>query len=41
LDRENPNSSSAVKKVIENYLFEKLPSPSYDEDIQIKVRNII
>lgn len=29
-------TASAVKKVIENYLFERLPSPSYDEDIQIK-----
>ena len=29
-------TASAVKKVIEDYLFEKLPSPSYDEDIKIK-----
>lgn len=33
---EKIQTASAVKKVIENYLFEKLPSPSYDEDIQIK-----
>jgi type I restriction enzyme R subunit len=33
---EKIQTASAVKKVIEDYLFEKLPSPSYDEDIQIK-----
>ena len=33
---EKIQTVSAVKKVIENYLFERLPSPSYDEDIQIK-----
>ena len=33
---EKIQTASAVKKEIEDYLFEKLPSPSYDEDIQIK-----
>ena len=33
---EKIQTASAVKKVIEDYLFEKLPSPSYDQDIQIK-----
>jgi len=29
-------AASAVRKVIENYLFEKLPSPSFDDDISIR-----
>ena len=33
---EKIQTASAVKKVFEDYLFEKLPSPSYDQDIQIK-----
>ena len=33
---EKIQTASAVKKVIEDYLFKELPSPSYDEDIQIK-----
>jgi len=33
---EKVQTASAVKKVIENYLFKKLPSPSYDKDISIK-----
>ena len=34
---EKTQTTSAVKKVIENYLFEKLPSPSFDNDISEKV----
>ena len=33
---EKVQTASAVRVVIENYLFEKLPSPSYDKDISIK-----
>ena len=33
---EKIQTASAVRKVIEDYLFEKLPSPSYDEDISLK-----
>ncbi|MDB3967720.1 type I restriction endonuclease subunit R [Flavobacteriaceae bacterium] len=33
---EKIQTASAVKKVIEDYLFKGLPSPSYDEDIQVK-----
>jgi len=33
---EKTQTSSAVRKVIEDYLFERLPSPSYDEDISLK-----
>ena len=33
---EKIQTASAVKKVIEDYLFKELPSPSYDKDIQIK-----
>ena len=33
---EKIQTASAVRKVIEDYLFERLPSPSYDEDISIK-----
>ena len=33
---EKTQTSAAVKKVIEDYLFQTLPSPSYDADIQIK-----
>lgn len=33
---EKTQTASAVKKVIEDYLFEKLPSPSYDKFINIK-----
>jgi len=33
---EKTQTASAVRKVIEDYLFEKLPSPSYDNDIQSK-----
>jgi hypothetical protein len=33
---EKTQTASAVRKVIEDYLFEKLPSPSYDEDISTK-----
>ena len=33
---EKTQTASAVRKVIEDYLFERLPSPSYDEDISIK-----
>ena len=33
---EKIQTASAVKKVIEDYLFKGLPSPSYDEDIQDK-----
>ena len=33
---EKIQSASAVKKVIEDYLHLELPSPSYDEDVQIK-----
>ena len=33
---EKTQTASAVRKVIEDYLFEKLPSPSYDEVISIK-----
>jgi len=33
---EKIQTSSAVRKVIEDYLFEKLPSPSYDDDISLK-----
>ena len=33
---EKMQTASAVRKVIEDYLFEKLPSPSFDEDISIK-----
>jgi type I restriction enzyme R subunit len=34
---EKTQTASAVRKVIEDYLFEKLPSPSYDQDLPIKV----
>jgi type I restriction enzyme R subunit len=34
---EKTQTASAVRKVIEDYLFEKLPSPSYDDDISTKV----
>jgi type I restriction enzyme, R subunit len=33
---EKIQTASAVRKVIEDYLFEKLPSPSYDDDISTK-----
>ena len=33
---EKTQTSSAVRKVIEDYLFERLPSPSYDDDISLK-----
>ena len=33
---EKIQTASAVRKVIENYLFEKLPSPSFDDDISIR-----
>jgi hypothetical protein len=33
---EKTQTSSAVRKVIEDYLFSKLPSPSYDTDISIR-----
>jgi len=33
---EKIQTASAVRKVIEDYLFEKLPSPSYDNDISSK-----
>ncbi|MFH6767522.1 type I restriction endonuclease subunit R [Gaetbulibacter aquiaggeris] len=33
---EKIQTASAVRKVIEDYLFEKLPSPSYDHDISVK-----
>jgi type I restriction enzyme R subunit len=33
---EKIQTASAVRKVIEDYLFEKLPSPSYDNDISTK-----
>ena len=33
---EKTQTSAAVKKVIEDYLFQTLPSPLYDTDIQIK-----
>ncbi len=33
---EKTQTSSAVRKVIEDYLFAKLPSPSYDNDISVK-----
>ena len=33
---EKVQTASAVRVVIKNYLFEKLPSPSYDDDISIK-----
>jgi len=33
---EKTQTSSAVKKVIVDYLFEKLPSPSYDDDVIVK-----
>lgn len=33
---QKTQTASAVRKVIEDYLFEKLPSPSYDDDISIR-----
>ena len=33
---EKIQTASAVRKVIEDYLFEKLPSPSYNDDISTK-----
>lgn len=33
---EKIQTASAVRKVIEDYLFEKLPSPSFDDDISIR-----
>jgi len=33
---EKTQTSSAVRKVIEDHLFAKLPSPSYDDDISVK-----
>jgi len=33
---EKTQTASAVRKVIENYLYIELPSPSYDDDFSIK-----
>ena len=33
---EKTQTSSAVRKVIEDYLYLELPSPSYDNDISLK-----
>ena len=34
---EKTQTASAVKKVIEDYLYMELPSPSYDDDLSFKV----
>ena len=35
--KEKVQTTAAVKKVIENHLFLKLPYPTYDEDVTLKV----
>ena len=37
---EKSQTKSAVRKVIEDFLFAKLPSPSYDDDISQKTEMI-